>query len=91
MHVMHNIINNLFINSGILYFHDIYIFYNQDLRISQTSIDLKKCRYKILCISARYGNPVANSYQKDRKSGKHSLEDFVIKMKCIWNSFDFRT
>lgn len=44
MHVMHNIINNLFINSGILYFHDIYIFYNQDLRISQTSIDLKKCR-----------------------------------------------
>lgn len=39
---MHNIINNLFINSGILYFHDINIFYNQDLRISQTSIDLKK-------------------------------------------------
>lgn len=91
MHVMHNIINNLFINSGILYFHDINIFYNQDLRISQTSIDLKKCRYKILCIPARYGNPVANSYQKDRKSGKHSLEDFVIKMKYIWNFFDFRT
>lgn len=39
---MHNIINNLFINSGILYFHDINIFYNQDLRISQTSIDFKK-------------------------------------------------
>lgn len=90
---MHNIINNLFINSGILYFHDINNFYNRDLRISQTSIDLKKnvvIKFFVFQQGMVTQSPIPTK-KTDRKSGKHSLEDFVIKMKCIWNSFDFRT